>query len=594
MNHLFRCSIFLFALLTLSANSLFASSSPEEPFYPSEEDVQDFNFKRHYLSPCEDILEYGGYEWKGLFSPILEDFFREKSSRPLSGIAGRYKLQDSTLYLTGLDICFYAQVDDDNPAKKHRTKVPLKILFPGAKKQVAASFFSDFTVFSCLNCKTNKKDTILTNMYVSFLRGKISHQMFKAHSPINPITKKPFSERVENPNGEIWYQDQSKEEDLAVDDLHRIGPKDDPDKLDTIQFKDLMDSLSPYYQKHLKKHQNFRKKMRKKLDALDRLISKRRNEELWKFSIENPADNVSNDYNKTRRLYEFFKYNGTPGFPKPTLDYFEEKYKFTADSVHYTGLEECLKNKDCLIFIEAPKYPSPMDIQDSNFKQHHLSPCEDILEYGNSKWEGKFSPALMDYFREKNSRPLSGIAGRYKLQDSTLFLTGLDICFYSQDDSYNSIKKFRTRIPLDFLFPGAKDSVEASFFSDYTIYSCLNCLTDKNDSSYVLMYLSVLHGKILHMRFSSDSPIDPIPERKALADGNVHDNVSEKEDPAWEKAQALHLDSKPALPEYVDTIQFKDLIDSLSPYYQKHRRNYLDSLAKEKEKQSSEKRKDGQ
>ena len=55
---------------------------------------------------------------------------------------------------------------------------------------------------------------------------------------------------MENPNGEIWYQDQSKEEDLAVDDLHRIGPKDDPDKLDTIQFKDLMDSLSPYYQKH--------------------------------------------------------------------------------------------------------------------------------------------------------------------------------------------------------------------------------------------------------------------------------------------------------------------------------------------------------
>ncbi|PBC66808.1 hypothetical protein [Fibrobacter sp. UWS1] len=195
MNHLFQCSIFIVALLTLSANSLFASSSPEEPFYPSEEDVQDFNFKRHYLSPCEDILEYGGYEWKGLFSPILEDFFREKSSRPLSGIAGRYKLQDSTLYLTGLDICFYAQVDDDNPAKKHRTKVPLKILFPGAKKQVAASFFSDFTIFSCLNCQTDKNETIHINMYASFLRGKISHMMFKAHSPLNPMTKTPFIER---------------------------------------------------------------------------------------------------------------------------------------------------------------------------------------------------------------------------------------------------------------------------------------------------------------------------------------------------------------------------------------------------------------
>ncbi len=245
-------------------------------------------------------------------------------------------------------------------------------------------------------------------------------------------------------------------------------------------------------------------------------------------------------------------------------------------------------------------YPSPMDIQDSNFKQHRSPPCFDILEYKGYNW-GLISVtyALDNFFLEKKSYRLGGLAGRYKLQDSTLFLTGLDICFYLQDDSYNSIKKFRTRIPLDFLFPGAKDSVEASFFSDYTIYSCLNCLTDKNDSSYVLMDLIVLHGKILHMRFSSDSPIDPItkkpyPERKALADGNVHDNVSEKEDPAWEKARALRLDSKPALPEYVDTIQFKDLIDSLSPYYQKHRRNYLDSLAKEKEKQSSEKKKDGQ
>lgn len=77
MNHLFRCSIFLFALLTLSANSLFAfdlenckdcviNIALED--YPDKEDIQDSNFKQHYAIPCFDILEYEGLKWGGDFS----------------------------------------------------------------------------------------------------------------------------------------------------------------------------------------------------------------------------------------------------------------------------------------------------------------------------------------------------------------------------------------------------------------------------------------------------------------------------------------------------------------------------------------------
>ena len=91
MNHLFRCSIFLFALLTLSANSLFAfdlenckdcviNIALED--YPDKEDIQDSNFKQHYAIPCFDILEYEGLKWGGI-SPtnLLDHFFFAKKIR---------------------------------------------------------------------------------------------------------------------------------------------------------------------------------------------------------------------------------------------------------------------------------------------------------------------------------------------------------------------------------------------------------------------------------------------------------------------------------------------------------------------------------
>ena len=76
MNHLFQCSIFLVALLTLLANSLFAidlenckdcviNIALED--YPDKEDIQDSNFKQHYAIPCFDILEYEGLKWGGGF-----------------------------------------------------------------------------------------------------------------------------------------------------------------------------------------------------------------------------------------------------------------------------------------------------------------------------------------------------------------------------------------------------------------------------------------------------------------------------------------------------------------------------------------------
>ncbi|WP_143394242.1 hypothetical protein [Fibrobacter sp. UWS1] len=68
-----------------------------------------------------------------------------------------------------------------------------------------------------------------------------------------------------------------------------------------------------------------------------------------------------------------------------------------------------------------------------------------------------------------------------------------------------------------------------------------------------------------------------------------HDIIDKDVIRLWKKWEGYYFDTYP-----LDTLQFKDLLDSLSPYYQKHRRNYLDSLAKEKEKQSSEKKKDGQ
>ena len=263
MNHLFRCSIFLFALLTLSANSLFAfdlenckdcviNIALED--YPDKEDIQDSNFKQHYAIPCFDILEYEGLKWGGI-SPtnLLDHFFLEKKSSKLSGLAGRYKLQDSTLYLTGLDICFDSQDDGFYPDGKFHTKVPLDLLFPGAKDSIVASFVTGYMKYSCLNCQTNGDSTNYMNMEITFERGKISHKAFVSNSPINPITKEYFPLCVGSFNGKFWYLDNKKEYDLLQEDFFRLEKKWDhfyKYPLDTIQFKDLIDSLSPYYQKH--------------------------------------------------------------------------------------------------------------------------------------------------------------------------------------------------------------------------------------------------------------------------------------------------------------------------------------------------------
>ena len=263
MNHLFQCSIFLFALLTLSANSLFAidlenckdcviNIALED--YPDKEDIQDSNFKQHYAIPCFDILEYEGLKWGGI-SPtnLLDHFFLEKKSSKLSGLAGRYKLQDSTLYLTGLDICFDSQDDGFYPDGKFHTKVPLDLLFPGAKDSIVASFVTGYMKYSCLNCQTNGDSTNYMNMEITFERGKISHKAFVSNSPINPITKKYFPLCGGSFNGKFWYLDNKKEYDLLQEDFFRLEKKWDhfyKYPLDTLQFKDLIDSLSPYYQKH--------------------------------------------------------------------------------------------------------------------------------------------------------------------------------------------------------------------------------------------------------------------------------------------------------------------------------------------------------
>ena len=264
MNHLFQCSIFLFALLTLLANSLFAidlenckdcviNIALED--YPDKEDIQDSNFKQHYSMPCFDILEYKGYNWALIVTVTyaLDNFFFEKKSHRLSGLAGRYKLQDSTLYLTGLDICFDSQDDGFYPDGKFHTKVPLDLLVPGAKDSIVASFVTDYMKYICLDCQTNGDSKNLVNMEISFKRGKISHKAFVSNSPINPITKEYFPLCVGSFNGKFWYLDNKKEYDLLQEDFYRHAKKWDhfyKYPLDTIQFKDLIDSLSPYYQKH--------------------------------------------------------------------------------------------------------------------------------------------------------------------------------------------------------------------------------------------------------------------------------------------------------------------------------------------------------
>ena len=274
MNLLFRCSIFLFALLTLSANSVSEDSLPflannVESYtrfpdgtilyhydftYPSPMDIQDSNFKQHRSPPCFDILEYKGYNW-GLISVTyaLDNFFLEKKSYRLGGLAGRYKLQDSTLYLTGLDICFDFQDDGFYPDEKFHTKVPLDLLFPGAKDSIVASFTTDYMNYSCLNCQTNGDSTNYMNMEITFERGKISHMAFYSDLAINPITKNYFPFCKTFPNGKIYYLDNPKELDLIGEDATRFVEKWGyfyKQALDTIQFKDLIDSLSPYYQKH--------------------------------------------------------------------------------------------------------------------------------------------------------------------------------------------------------------------------------------------------------------------------------------------------------------------------------------------------------
>ena len=91
MNHFFQCSIFLFALLTLSANSLFAIDLENckdcviniaLKDYPDKEDIQDSNFKQHRSMPCFDILEYKGYNWALIVTVTyaLDNFFFEKES----------------------------------------------------------------------------------------------------------------------------------------------------------------------------------------------------------------------------------------------------------------------------------------------------------------------------------------------------------------------------------------------------------------------------------------------------------------------------------------------------------------------------------
>ena len=264
MNHLFQCSIFLFALFALSANSLFAidlenckdcviNIALED--YPDKEDIQDSNFKQHYSMPCFDILEYKGYNWALIVTVTyaLDNFFFEKKSHRLSGLAGRYKLQDSTLYLTGLDICFDFQDDGFYPDEKFHTKVPLDLLFPGAKDSIVASFTTDYMNYSCLNCQTNGDSTNYMNMEITFERGKISHMAFYSDLAINPITKNYFPFCKTFPNGKIYYLDNPKELDLIGEDATRFVEKWGyfyKQALDTIQFKDLIDSLSPYYQKH--------------------------------------------------------------------------------------------------------------------------------------------------------------------------------------------------------------------------------------------------------------------------------------------------------------------------------------------------------
>ncbi|PBC66806.1 hypothetical protein [Fibrobacter sp. UWS1] len=118
----------------------------------------------------------------------------------------------------------------------------------------------------------------------------------------------------------IWIQN-SKEEILAVDDLHRIGPKNLPEQLDILQFNDLIDSLSPYYQMHLQNYMDYLEKTLEKLDSLSILASEHRYKELERFFAENQAENARNTYKKARRLYESYKYSGKhSSYIKPTLE----------------------------------------------------------------------------------------------------------------------------------------------------------------------------------------------------------------------------------------------------------------------------------
>ena len=131
-------------------------------------------------------------------------------------------------------------------------------------------------------------------------------------------------------------------------------------------------------------------------------------------------------------------------------------------------------------------------------------------------------------------------------------------------------------------------------------YICLDCQTNGDSKNLVNMEISFKRGKISHKAFVSNSPINPITkEYFPLCVGSFNGKFwyldNKKEYDLLQEDFYRHAKKWDHFYKYpLDTIQFKDLIDSLSPYYQKHRRNYLDSLAKEKEKQSSEKKKDGQ
>ncbi|WP_308604086.1 hypothetical protein [uncultured Fibrobacter sp.] len=298
MKHFFQCSIFIFALLALWENSLSEDSLPflagnVESYtcfpdgtilyhydftYPSEEDIQDSNFKRHYSPPCEDILEYEGLNWCGIaIIHVLDNFFFEKKSYRLNGLAGRYKLQDSTLFLTGLDICFYWQKDGTNHVQKFRTKIPLELLFPGAKDSIVASFATGYMSYSCLDCQTDEDSSNFVNMEATFERGKITHRVLVSNFPKNPITKNYFPLCGGTSSENFWYLDNKKEFDLIYKEYSRHEKKWDhfyEYPLDTIQFKDLIDSLSPYYQKHRRNYLDSLAKEKEKQSSEKRKDSK--------------------------------------------------------------------------------------------------------------------------------------------------------------------------------------------------------------------------------------------------------------------------------------------------------------------------------